>query len=197
MTILLDNGHGQDTPGKRSPDGFFREYAYTRFLAKQIQEHLIALGLDARLLVPELDDISLPERCRRVNAICKEFGNDLVILISLHVNAAGNGREWLNARGWSCYTTRGNTKADSLASCLYGAANEHLPGQRLRTDYTDGDPDIESNFYILRHTSCPAVLSENLFMDNREDVAFLESEEGAKAIVGLHVDGILQYLSIS
>ncbi len=197
MIILLDNGHGQDTPGKRSPDGFFREYAYTRFLAKQIQEHLIALGLDARLLVPELDDISLPERCRRVNAICKEFGNDLVILISLHVNAAGNGREWLNARGWSCYTTRGNTKADSLASCLYGAANEHLPGQRLRTDYTDGDPDIESNFYILRHTSCPAVLSENLFMDNREDVAFLESEEGAKAIVGLHVDGILQYLSIS
>ena len=197
MTILRDNGHGQDTPGKRSPDGFFREYAYTRFLAKQIQEHLIALGLDARLLVPELDDISLPERCRRVNAICKEFGNDLVILISLHVNAAGNGREWLNARGWSCYTARGNTKADSLASCLYGAANEHLPGQRLRTDYTDGDPDIESNFYILRHTSCPAVLSENLFMDNREDVAFLESEEGAKAIVGLHVDGILQYLSIS
>ena len=197
MTILLDNGHGQDTPGKRSPDGFFREYAYTRFLAKQIQEHLIALGLDARLLVPELEDISLPERCRRVNTLCQELGKDQVLLISLHVNAAGNGREWLNAHGWSCYTTRGNTKADSLASCLYGAANEHLPGQRLRTNYTDGDPDIESNFYILRHTSCPAVLSENLFMDNREDVAFLESEEGAKAIVGLHVDGILQYLSIS
>lgn len=196
MKILIDNGHGIDTPGKQSPDGFFREYAYTRFLASQIQERLLALNLDARLLVPELEDISLKERCRRVNAICKEFGNDQVILISLHVNAAGNGREWLNARGWSCYTTRGNTKADSLASCLYGAANEHLPGQRLRTDYTDGDPDIESNFYILRHTSCPAVLTENLFMDNQEDVAFLESDEGAQAIVNLHVDGILQYINI-
>ena len=64
------------------------------------------------------------------------------------------------------------------------------------TDYTDGNPDIEKDFYIIRHTSCPAVLTENLFMDNREDVAFLESEEGAKAIVGLHVEGILQYLSI-
>jgi hypothetical protein len=32
-------------------------------------------------------------------------------------------------------------------------------------------------------------------MDNREDVAFLESEEGAKIIINLHVDGILQYLS--
>lgn len=196
MKILIDNGHGIDTPGKQSPDGFFREYAYTRFLASNIQERLLALNLDARLLVPELEDISLKERCRRVNAICKEFGNDQVFLISLHVNAAGNGREWLNARGWSCYTTRGNTKADSLASCMYGAANEHLPGQRLRTDYTDGDPDIESNFYILRHTSCPAVLTENLFMDNREDVAFLESDEGAQAIVNLHVDGILQYINI-
>lgn len=35
------------------------------------------------------------------------------------------------------------------------------------------------------------ILTENLFMDNREDVAFLESEEGAKIIINLHVDGIL------
>ena len=72
---------------------------------------------------------------------------------------------------------------------------EHKPGMCLRTDYTDGDRDIEKDFYIIHHTSCPAVLTENLFMDNREDVAFLESEDGARAIVNLHVDGILQYLS--
>ena len=196
MKILLDNGHGIGTPGKRSPGGFFREYAYTRFLAKQIQVALIELGYDARLLVPELEDVSLPERCRRVNQICQESGRELVILISLHVNAAGMGKEWMKARGWSCYTTRGQTAADSLASCLYEAAKVYLPNMRLRTDNTDGDPDIESNFYILRHTSCPAVLTENLFMDNREDVAFLESDEGAQAIVNLHVDGILQYLSL-
>ena len=28
MKILIDNGHGVETPGKRSPDGRFREYAY-------------------------------------------------------------------------------------------------------------------------------------------------------------------------
>lgn len=196
MKILLDNGHGIDTPGKRSPDGFFREYAYTRFLAKQIQESLSSLGYDALLLVPELEDVSLPERCRRVNQFCLESGSEPVILLSLHVNAAGNGQEWMNARGWSCYTTRGKTAADSLATCLYEAAKSNLPGMRLRTDYTDGDPDIESNFYILRHTSCPAVLTENLFMDNRDDMAFLESEEGTQAIVNLHVDGILQYINI-
>ena len=195
MKILLDNGHGIDTPGKRSPDGHFREYAYNRYLAFLLRERLLALGLDAQLVVPEREDISLKERCRRVNAICRQLGNDQVILLSIHVNAAGNGHNWLDARGWSCFTTRGKTKADALATCLYEAAKNHLPGMKIRTDFTDGDPDIEKDFYIIRHTSCPAVLSENLFMDNREDVAFLESEEGARAIVNLHVDGILQYLS--
>ena len=195
MKILLDNGHGIDTPGKRSPDGHFREYAYNRYLAFLIRERLLALGLDVQLVVPEREDISLKERCRRVNAIYRQLGNDQVILLSIHVNAAGNGQNWLDARGWSCFTTRGKTKADALATCLYEAAKNHLHGMKIRTDFTDGDPDIEKDFYIIRHTSCPAVLTENLFMDNRQDVAFLESEEGAKAIVNLHVDGILQYLS--
>ena len=194
MKILLDNGHGFDTPGKRSPDGHFREYAYNRYLAFLIRERLITLGLDAQLLVPESEDISLKERCWRVNAICRQLGNDQVILLSIHVNAAGNGRNWLDARGWSCFTTRGKTNADELATSLCEVAKNHLPGMKIRTDFTDGDPDIEKDFYIIRHTSCPAVLTENLFMDNREDVAFLESEEGAKAIVSLHVDGILEYI---
>ena len=195
MKILLDNGHGIETPGKRSPDGFFREYAYTRFIAGQIRQHLLDLHLDAHLVVPEQEDIPLAERCRRVNAICRQFGRDQVILLSIHVNAAGNGKDWLKARGWCCFTTRGETKADALATRLYEAAKTWLPDMHLRCDHTDGDPDIEKDFYIIRHTNCPAVLTENLFMDNRQDVAFLESEEGARAIVNLHVDGILQHLS--
>ena len=196
MKILLDNGHGIDTPGKRSPDGHFREYAYNRYLAFRIREQLLALGLDVQLLVPECEDISLQERCHRVNTICQQLGSDQVLLISLHVNAAGNGKEWLNARGWCCFTTVGKTEADTLATCLYEAAQAQLPGQRIRKDTTDGDPDLEKDFYILKHTSCPAVLTENLFMDNRDDVAFLESAEGSQAIVDLHVEGIRHYLSL-
>lgn len=195
MKILLDNGHGIDTPGKRSPDGHFREYAYNRYLAFRIREQLLALGLDVQLLVPERDDISLQERCRRVNKICQRFGVDQVLLISIHVNAAGNGKEWKDARGWCCFTTVGETKADALATCLYEAAQAQLPGHRIRKDNTDGDPDLEKDFYILRHSNCLAVLTENLFMDNRDDVAFLESAEGAQALVDLHVEGIRRYLS--
>jgi len=195
MIILLDNGHGIDTPGKRSPDGHFREYAYNRYLAFRIREQLAALGHDVRFVVPEREDIPLQERCRRVNKICKQYGKDRVLLISIHVNAAGNGQQWMDARGWCCFTTVGKTCADALATCLYEAAASQLPGHRIRKDYSDGDPDLEKDFYIIRHTSCPAVLTENLFMDNRDDVAFLESAEGSQAIVNLHVEGIRRYLA--
>lgn len=65
MFILLDPGHGLNTPGKRSPDGTFLEAAYNREIAKRILAELQAKGYDAQLLVPETEDISLKERVRR------------------------------------------------------------------------------------------------------------------------------------
>lgn len=91
MKILIDNGHGRETPGKRSPDGKLREYPYNRCISGRIVQRLQALGLDAQLLVPEQEDIPLPDRCRRVNAFCQSLGKHNVILISIHVNAAGHG----------------------------------------------------------------------------------------------------------
>ncbi|MBQ9660826.1 MAG: N-acetylmuramoyl-L-alanine amidase [Bacteroidales bacterium] len=195
MKILIDNGHGIETTGKRSPDGVLREYAWNRLIASRIVDRLLSLGLDAELLVPEERDISLAERCRRVNAWCRQLGKDNVILISIHANAAGHGDHWYDATGWCAYTSRGNTRADALATSLYQAAQASLPGHRLRTDYTDGDPDMEADFYILRHTTAPAVLSENFFMDSHSDCDFLLGEEGQEAIVDLHVNGITAYLA--
>lgn len=194
MKVLIDNGHGRETPGKRSPDGRLLEYAYTRSITRRIVSALTVRGYDAELLVPEEEDISLQERCRRVNAWCRQLGKDNVILISIHINAAGRGGRWMDARGWCAYTTRGDTRADRLATCLYNAASHHLPGMRLRTDYADGDPDLEKNFYILLHTAAPAVLPESLFMDNQADCDFLMTPEGQQqSLVDLHVDGITSY----
>jgi len=193
MKILLDNGHGADTKGKRSPDGRLLEYKYAREIAERIERELKAKGYDAQRIVPEQNDVPLPERARRVNEICGRVGTDNVIFISIHCNAAGNG-QWLKARGWSAFTSKGQTKADILANHLYAAAENVLAGHKIRKDMSDGDPDWEEGFYVLRKTKCPAVLTENLFQDNKEDVAFLLSEEGKEAIVKLHVDGIVSYL---
>ena len=195
MKILIDNGHGVNTPGKRSPDGRFREYEYARFIARAVVLHLQYRGYDAQLLVPELYDVCLKERVRRVNTWCEHLGKRNVLLVSVHVNAAGKGDRWYNATGWSCYTSRGQTAGDKVADALYAAAELHLSGHVLRKDYSDGDPDLESDFYVLKFTACAAVLSENGFMDSEESLRYLESDEGKRAIVGLHVEGIVNYVN--
>ena len=194
MKILIDNGHGIQTKGKRSPDGQLLEYAYTRELARRIVSILQSRGYDSELLVPEDDDIPLSERVRRTNAHCQALGKSNVILISLHINAAGNGTQWINATGWSCYTCKGLTESDKLADCLYQTAIKNFPGKRIRTDYSDNDPDWEENFYLLRKTLCVAVLSENFFMDSHSDLEYLQSEAGKQYVVNTHVEGIIKYL---
>ena len=195
MKILIDNGHGIQTKGKRSPDGKFLEYAYTREIARQVVSELKAKGYDSELLVPEEDDIPLSERVRRTNAHCQAFGKTNVILISIHVNAAGDGSKWMNATGWSCYTCKGQTESDRLATCLYDAAIKNFPDKRIRTDFSDADSDWEEGFYILRKSLCPAVLTENFFMDKLSDRDYLQSEVGKQAIVDTHIEGIAEYLS--
>ena len=195
IKILIDNGHGVNTPGKRSPDGRFREYAWAREIARAIVADCKDLGYDAELLVPEEYDVCLSARCYRANCWCERLGKSNFLLVSIHVNAAGKGDRWYNATGWSAYTCKGQTRSDKLADCLYKQAGLWLPGHRLRMDYSDGDPDIESDFAILKKTACPAVLTENGFQDCEESLQFLESNEGKEAIIGLHVDGILDFIN--
>lgn len=192
MKVLIDNGHGSNTPGKRSPDGRLREYAYTREIAERLVMELRKNGIDAERIVKEEIDVPLAERCRRAN----EYKASEAILVSIHCNAAGNGSDWMSARGWEAWTSVGKTKADKLATCLYENAEYCLPGMKIRKEMTDGDQDKESGFYILKHTKCPAVLTENLFQDNKKDVEFLLSEEGKLAIVNMHVWGIMKYLGL-
>jgi len=171
MIILIDNGHGIETPGKRSPDGRFKEYLWNREVAEILCDILCDDGFDARLLVPETNDVSLKTRVNRANKVWKEEGD--CILISIHANAAGDGSRWMQARGWSCYTTVGQTESDRLAERMYDSFRTEFPDASFRTERTDGDQDYEADFYILRKTRCPAVLLENWFYDNREECAFL------------------------
>ena len=118
-------------------------------------------------------------------------GHPDVILISLHLNAAGDGTKWMNATGWSCYTCKAKTESDQLADFLYKAAEQILKNQVIRTDYArDGDPYWEENFYILRHFLCPAVLVEQFFMDNKKDLAYLNSDEGKRNLINVIVSGV-------
>lgn len=212
MKILIDNGHGFDTAGKRSPDRAFYEWKWNREIARLIQSSLKSKGYDVELIVTEEKDISLNERCRRVNEVCKKLGKNNVIFVSIHSNAAGGDGKWKSAGGWCVYTSPGQTKADALATSLWNAANSVLEPYKerfavlkeqgaydsrqkpMRADWSDGDPDYEARFAVLTGTSCPAVLTESLFYDNKADMEFLMSDKGKQLIAQLHVNGIIDYI---
>lgn len=189
--VILDNGHGIETPGKRSPDGNFREYKWTREFVKILKIGLEEYGYDVFNIVPEDKDLGLTSRANRANKIIEEYGAGNCIFVSVHNNAAGMGDKWYNATGWSVYTTTGVTKSDKLANLLYEEI-EAL-GINTRKDTTDGDYDYEEDFTVIKKTNCPAVLTENMFMDSKKDVEFLTSEEGFISLIKGHINGIRRY----
>ena len=194
MLILIDPGHGIDTPGKRSPDGKFLEYLWNRQIADLLLDRFMIMGIDASLVVTETNDISLSTRVQRVNKMCSKVGASNVILLSIHSNAAGDGSKWMSAQGWSCYTSKGETKSDVIAECLYDAFETEFADRKIRKDMSDGDRDWEENFYVLQKSKCPAVLLENFFYDNRDECAWLLKDETKERIADAIVKGIVQYI---
>jgi len=190
MRIIIDNGHGINTPGKRSPDWdegtHLSEWKWTREIAEQIENELCKSNICVHRIVKEKTDVPLWERCRRANQLAVTYGAENCLLVSLHVNAC-NGK----AKGWEVHTSKGRTVSDIYATVFWKEAEKRLNNfTKMRGDHSDGDPDWDSNFAILRDTICPAVLTENLFMDNRDDCEYLLSEAGKKEIVDIHVSAI-------
>lgn len=192
IVVILDNGHGRDTIGKCSPDKRLMEYQYTREIVAGIVAELTKLGIECRRLVPEFKDIPLSTRTKRANNIYTETGKK-AILISVHCNAAGADGKWYNARGFSVFVAQNaSSNSKRLAKDIYEAAEKlNLKGNRS----VPKEKYWVQNLAICRDTNCPAVLTENLFQDNKEDVDFLLTDAGRKAIIDAHVNGILTYLS--
>jgi len=202
FVVLLDNGHGSDTPGKRSlvlPDGRqLFEYKWCRDTVAVLAKKLENLGIEYKIITPELTDTPLSTRVKRANDFdtqAKKEGKTTVF-ISIHVNALGMGDKWMNAQGWSTWTTKGQTKADPFAQCICDEAKPYLEshGLKMRADKSDGDSDYEANYYVLKNTNMPATLSENFFMDNEKDCEFLLMPESNEICAEIHARGIVRYM---
>lgn len=196
--ILLDNGHAKSTPGKRSPKldngSQFFEYEFNRDIVRRLAARLDKLGVPYDIVTPEVDeDISLRTRSQRANNLCKKYGTENCFFLSIHANAAGKGDRWMTARGFCCYTSKGETASDEYAEIFMREAEKELSkyGRTIRK-WSQNKYSWEENFSVLVLTKCPAVLTENLFYDNKDEVKFLLSEEGREAVVQYHVDSILK-----
>lgn len=192
MIVLIDNGHGSTTLGKRSPDESVAEYKYCRDIANILVTELRKIGVDARLLTPELEDTPLRDRVARANEICDRFGANNVLLVSIHLNASADNGEWQQPKGWGVYISN-NASAKSKQFAESIAKWAEVYGMKVRKPKPN-QWYWEQNLAICRDSKCPAVLTENLFMDNKDDVQLLLTEKGKQLIVQTHYDAILDWV---
>lgn len=195
---ILDNGHGgvidgvYQTQGKRSPVWPDGEVLYEGEFNRAIVDRLMVLceanKIDAVNLVATRKDISLSERVQTANKLAKSSDKPC-IYVSIHANGFSDEA----AHGWEVFTSPGETKSDEIATVLYEKADQEFPERAMRPSTVDGDPDKEANFYVLVHTTMPAILSENFFMTNyRECHEILMSESGRDRVAKIHFQMIQQ-----
>lgn len=203
---VLGTAHRRREAGKCSPDRSFFEFQFSRNVCRRVSQLLTTAGVD-NLIDIEAEDLpremwtsATLERSRelglRVNIVNREVMADpsrACLYVSIHVNAMGDGSSWCSGRGWqvivSPFASQNSIEAANLfAEC---AADAQLSVRR---------PLPKKNFwvqslFVLDKTACPAVLTENLFQDNREDLALLTAPGAVQRFADLHYRAIMAYRS--
>lgn len=206
IVIYLGTAHRLREPGKQSPDGRLIECIYSREIVKELAAKLRAMGCHVMIDYEPLDlprnmqspsaklerQRELALRVNTVNETCRQEGAQNVIYVSIHVNASNNDGKWHDPNGWCVLVSpKASARSKLLAECLFDAAQAHGLHTRKPAPKQKYWPQ---NLYVLNNTQCPAVLTENLFQDNLDDVGFLLSDEGRQVIERIHVEGIIRYI---
>lgn len=185
--VFLNPGHcpGID-PGAVNKTTGITEANVALEIGKLVKKYLEAAGCEVKLLQSDNLNYDGVGEC-----VCEAANNwPADVFVSLHCNAF-NGM----AEGTEIFTSRGQTAADELATCIM-AQVENTFGAKLcvRSDWLDGDVDREAGYVVLNATNMPAVLYEMIFIDNDTDLKFLlaNKDEMAKAIAR----GITDYFSV-
>lgn len=193
--VVLDAGHGglingvYQTKGKRSPvwdDGSqYFEGVGNREIYKKLRAKLTANCIE--VYNPNESDIDMPLRTRtsKINDYIKNNSDKKFVGISIHSN--GFSKE--SAHGWSVYTyTKASEDSKKLSSLLAKEMKVQFPDRRLRGEKTAG-------FWMVKHTNCPFVLTENFFMTNKDECQnILMNEEKQDKIVDMHFNAIMEFI---
>lgn len=212
LTVLLDSGHGgvidgiYQTSGKRSyfdKDGKLlplslgltyleknaRYKCYEGEMVRDVVKRVKRLCLQQYIhfvdVVDSDKDVSLSGRVKLANDIKKTYPDRQYLYVSIHMDAFDKE----SANGWSCYTSIGQTKSDPIASMLYEEMKKLFSNVTFREDGSDGDPDKEENFFVVKNTNMPAILSENFFYTNWKNFSeIINTEDGREKIATAHVN---------
>lgn len=196
--ILLDPGHGGLINGEyvTAPKKMYKhengltiyEGVWNREIVAKLKYALASAGVSVVDVVNSQEDVPLRDRVATANRYAEAHGVENALYISVHANA-GKGN------GFEVYTSKGQTTSDLVADKYIDCMGEYFPDRRARVDLTDGDKDKEANFYVLKNTICPAILTESFFMDNIEDAAEMMTYEGMEKVFQAHLKTIYAFIN--
>ncbi|HHW43275.1 N-acetylmuramoyl-L-alanine amidase [Desulfofundulus thermobenzoicus] len=177
MRIILDPGHGGQDSG--AVGNGLREKDLVLALAKEV----ISLLGDYQVEVISTREgdvaVSLAARAKLANDLQADF------FCSLHVNAGGGS-------GFESYI---HPEATPETRSLAGALHARVADFYIQKGFPDRGLK-RANFLVLRETAMPAVLLENLFIDNPRDAACLADATFLRELAGVIVSGLVQTLGL-
>ena len=191
MKVVIDPGHaGRNIdPGAVNSATGLQEADIALIVSRRVESLLLAAGHEVKLTrtdweQPETDDMSAR------TSLSNDWGAEL--FISIHCNSAVSP----NAVGYEVWTSPGDTAGDALATCIYAQVAMEIPDRTGRSDYSDGDPDKESRFYVLVHTDAPACLVEMAFISSDEEAALLSDAAWQDRYARAIARGVADYVAL-
>ncbi len=197
--LCLDDGHGAETPGKRTPafpDGkVIRENTWNKAVIDLMEKDAQRLGFKTMRTAPEDTDTPLKTRTDRANAAWSAYAKQLqvqgvkpadpkktAVLYSQHYNAMASTWDGSNAEGAGTYYFPGSVEGRKLAAAIHKYIS-------MGTKQKDRGI-IEDNLHMVRETSMPAVLNEAGFMDDPREAALMvdaafQRETATQALMGI------------
>lgn len=196
--VILDDGHGNNTKGKRTP--FFEnneimiENDFNKEVVKLIFERLEKIeNVDVAFTSPEKYDVPLSVRIRRANVAWKDHQNyfgitsSKCILISVHANAYGTGESFNSAKGVETYCCSSPPEEKILANTVH---------KHLRRGTTQVDRGVKETCFAILKGNMTSTLVECAFMTNMDEARLLMEEKFRNECADEITAGILEYFGI-
>ncbi|MBM7855815.1 N-acetylmuramoyl-L-alanine amidase [Desulfohalotomaculum tongense] len=177
-TIVIDPGHGGRDPGAVGYG--LTEKEINLDIARKVSNYLKKYTAEIHLTRNNDIYVSLTERANIANRFNADY------FISIHSNAGrGSGFE-------SYIHTTENPVTAELQRVVHNKIMDYLSTKGIRNRGTKS-----ANFTVLRETNMPALLVENLFIDNPSEVTLLKDEKFRSGLAEATANGIAKALSLT
>lgn len=180
MKLYLDPGHGGTDPG--AVGNGLQEKDITLDIALRIQSILITQYKNVEVMLSRTTDItkSLARRTSEANNWGASY------YMSIHCNSATG-----SANGYEDFIY--SNVSDSSASAAY---QNIIHSEVVRVNQLKDRGKKKANFHVLRESKIPAILTENGFIDHRDDVLLMKNPSWREKVAQGHVVGVAKAFNL-